>query len=46
MNFPESSLANLGSLGYTEDEARFLWRMEKYPECVATRQRKRASSSV
>src|SRR6266566_1364021 len=25
MNFPESSLANLGSLGYTEDEARFLY---------------------
>src|SRR6266850_153226 len=24
MIFPESSLANLGSLGYTEDEARFL----------------------
>jgi hypothetical protein len=25
MNFPESSLANLSSLGYTEDEARFLY---------------------
>src|SRR6202047_2789262 len=25
MNFPESSLANLNSLGHTEDEARFLY---------------------
>src|SRR6266513_203648 len=38
MNFPESSLANLGSLGYTEDEARFLYLAATHSGYFSTRQ--------
>src|SRR2546430_489782 len=38
MNFPESSLANLGSLGYTEDEARFLYLVATHSGYFSMRQ--------
>jgi hypothetical protein len=38
MNFPESSLANLSSLGYTEDEARFLFVVATHSGYFSTRQ--------
>ncbi len=38
MNFPESSLANLGSLGYTEDEARFLYVVATHSGYFSMRQ--------
>jgi hypothetical protein len=38
MNFPESSLANLSSLGYTEDEARFLYVAATHSGYFSTRQ--------
>ena len=38
MNFPESSLANLSSLGYTEDEARFLYVVATHSGYFSTRQ--------
>src|SRR6266478_1822665 len=38
MNFPESSLANLSSLGYTEDEARFLYVVATHSGYFTTRQ--------
>ena len=38
MNFPESSLANLSSLGYTEDEARFLYLVATHSGYFSMRQ--------
>jgi len=38
MNFPESSLANLGSIGYTEDEARFLYLVATHSGYFSMRQ--------
>jgi hypothetical protein len=38
MNFPESSLANLHDLGYTEDEARFLYIVATHSGYFAIRQ--------
>ncbi len=38
MNFPESSLANLSSLGYTEDEARFLYVVATHSGYFSMRQ--------
>ena len=38
MNLPESSLANLGSLGYTEDEARFLYVVATHSGYFSMRQ--------
>jgi len=38
MNFSESSLANLSSLGYTEDEARFLYLAATHSGYFSTRQ--------
>jgi hypothetical protein len=38
MNIPESSLANLNSLGYTEDEARFLYVVATHSGYFSTRQ--------
>src|SRR5439155_25120854 len=38
MNFPESSLANLASLGYTEDEARFLYLVATHSWYFSMRQ--------
>src|SRR6184192_1766479 len=38
MNFPESSLANLGSLGYTEDEARFVYIVATHSGYFSMRQ--------
>jgi len=38
MNFPEFSLANLSSLGYTEDEARFLYLVATHSGYFSTRQ--------
>src|SRR2546425_3696277 len=38
MNFPESSLANLSSLGYTEDGARFLCVVATHPGYFSMRQ--------
>jgi hypothetical protein len=38
MNFTESSLANLSSLGYTEDEARFLYVVATHSGYFSTRQ--------
>jgi len=38
MNFPESSLANLGNLGYTEDEARFLYVVATHSGYFSMRQ--------
>src|ERR1700687_4753568 len=38
MNFPESSLANLSSLGYTEDEARFLYLVATHSGDFSMRQ--------
>jgi hypothetical protein len=38
MNFPESSLANLSSLGYTEDEARFLYIVATHSGYFSMRQ--------
>src|SRR5437899_5151796 len=38
MIFPESSLANLGSLGYTEDEARFLYLVATHSGYFSMRQ--------
>jgi hypothetical protein len=38
MNFPESSLANLGSLGYTEDGARFLYLVATHSGYFSMRQ--------
>src|SRR5258706_16181017 len=38
MNFPESSLANLSSLGYTEDEARFLYVVATHSGYFSRRQ--------
>src|SRR4029077_838520 len=38
MNFPEFSLANLSSLGYTEDEARFLYLVATHSGYFSMRQ--------
>src|SRR5260370_21547772 len=38
MNFPEASLANLSSLGYTEDEARFLYLVSTHSGYFSMRQ--------
>src|SRR2546423_464613 len=38
MNFPESSLANLSSLGYTEDAARFLYLVATHSGYFSMRQ--------
>src|SRR5258707_86684 len=38
MNFPESSLANLSSLGYTEDEPRFLYVVATHSGYFSMRQ--------
>src|SRR5947207_16029124 len=38
MNFPESSLAKLSSLGYTEDEARFLYIVATHSGYYSMRQ--------
>jgi hypothetical protein len=38
MNFPESSLANLSSLGYTEDETRFLYLVATHSGYFSMRQ--------
>src|SRR5438876_10282629 len=38
MNFPEYSLANLSSLGYTEDEARFLYLVATHSGYFSMRQ--------
>jgi hypothetical protein len=38
MNFTESSVANLSSLGYTEDEARFLYVVATHSGYFSTRQ--------
>jgi hypothetical protein len=38
MNFPESSLANLSSLGYTEDESRFLYLVATHSGYFSMRQ--------
>src|SRR4029077_12757064 len=38
MNFPESSLANLSSLGYTEDEARFVYLVATHSGDFSMRQ--------
>jgi len=38
MNFPEVSLANLSSLGYTEDEARFLYLVAAHSGYFSMRQ--------
>src|SRR5690242_7367647 len=38
MTFPESSIENLRSLGYTEDEARFLYIVAAHSSYFSTRQ--------
>jgi hypothetical protein len=38
MTFPESSIENLRSLGYTEDEARFLYAVATHSSYFSTRQ--------
>jgi hypothetical protein len=38
MTFPESRIENLRSLGYTEDEARFLYIVATHSSCFSTRQ--------
>jgi hypothetical protein len=38
MQFPESSIENLSGLGYTEDEARFLYLVATHSGYFSTRQ--------
>ena len=38
MQFPETSIENLSGLGYTEDEARFLYLVATHSGYFSTRQ--------